>query len=318
MSETLGFIGLGAMGLGMAGNLARQLKSQEAPTSPAHKLYVYNRTASKAEPLISDQDLNVQLAASPAELVAACSIICLMLADDVACDSMLQQLQQCNLQGKVIINHSTNTPAFAMAAAAQLHGKGCEYLAAPVWGRPDAASAARLIVVPAGPAEAVARAQPFLAAHGRLLPTQDAAHKANAMKLIGNFALFGFVETMCEALTLSDKNNIPREDMLAFVDAFFPAPSIQGYARRIATESLDAGAGFTVDLALKDVRYMRQLAEASRCPLRVADLVFNSLLAASANGYGLKDVGAMFLASQQAAGILPPGKHLDGADDENS
>jgi 3-hydroxyisobutyrate dehydrogenase-like beta-hydroxyacid dehydrogenase len=46
--------------------------------------------------------------------------------------------------------------------------------------------------------------------------------------------------------------------------------ALQGYARRIASESLDAGAGFTVDLALKDVRYMRQLAEASRCPLRVA------------------------------------------------
>lgn len=45
---------------------------------------------------------------------------------------------------------------------------------------------------------------------------------------------------------------------------------VQGYARRIASESLDASAGFTVDLALKDVRYMRQLAEMSRCPLRVA------------------------------------------------
>lgn len=56
-------------------------------------------------------------------------------------------------------------------------------------------------------------------------------------------------------------------------------------------------------------RYMRQLADATRCPLRVADVFFNSLLAASANGYGDKDVGAMFLAIQQAAGLLEPGKH---------
>lgn len=46
--------------------------------------------------------------------------------------------------------------------------------------------------------------------------------------------------------------------------------------------------------------------------------MFNSLLAASANGYGLKDVGAMFLTSQQAAGILPPGKHLDEEQEERS
>jgi 3-hydroxyisobutyrate dehydrogenase-like beta-hydroxyacid dehydrogenase len=58
----------------------------------------------------------------------------LLPADDVACDSMLQQLRQCDLQGKVIINHSTNTPEFAMAAAAQMRGRGCDYLAAPVWG----------------------------------------------------------------------------------------------------------------------------------------------------------------------------------------
>eukprot|EP00878_Enallax_costatus_P025434 GHUV01027211.1.p1 GENE.GHUV01027211.1~~GHUV01027211.1.p1 ORF type:complete len:161 (+),score=46.01 GHUV01027211.1:110-592(+) len=111
--------------------------------------------------------------------------------------------------------------------------------------RPDAAAAAKLIVVPAGPADAARRVLPFLAAHGRLLPTQDVPFKANVMKLTGNFMLFGFVNTMCEALTLSDKNDIPRDDILAFIEAFFPAPSIQGYAKRMATESLDAGAGFT-------------------------------------------------------------------------
>lgn len=56
---------------------------------------------------------------------------------------------------------------------------------------------------------------------------------------------------------------------------------------------------------------MRQLAENSRSPLRTADLVFNSLLQASANGYGHKDVGAMFLAVQQSAGLLKPGAHLE-------
>lgn len=56
-------------------------------------------------------------------------------------------------------------------------------------------------------------------------------------------------------------------------------------------------------------RYMRQLADSSRCPLRVADVAFASLLSAAANGYGDKDVGAMFLAVQHSAGLLEPGKH---------
>lgn len=74
-----------------------------------------------------------------------------------------------------------------------------------------------------------------------------------------------------------------------------------------------ASAVVPVDLALKDVRYMRQLAENSRTPLRTADLVFNSLVQASANGYGRKDAGAMFLAAQQAAGLLEPGRHQEPA-----
>lgn len=71
------------------------------------------------------------------------------------------------------------------------------------------------------------RVQPLLAAHGRLLPTQDAPYKANVMKLTGNFMLFGFVNAMSEAFTLADTNGIPRADILAFIDAFFPAPPIQ-------------------------------------------------------------------------------------------
>eukprot|EP00878_Enallax_costatus_P018781 GHUV01019793.1.p1 GENE.GHUV01019793.1~~GHUV01019793.1.p1 ORF type:complete len:281 (+),score=81.67 GHUV01019793.1:1215-2057(+) len=246
MAEVVGFVGLGAMGLGMAASVQRLLRSDKAPDTLGSKdLHVYNRTASKAEPLTSNPDLRSQLAPSLSDLGSKCSIICLMLADDVACGSVLQQLCSCGLKNKIIVNHSTNTPDFARSATTQVTAAGGVYISAPVWGRPDAAAAAKLIVVPAGPADAARRVLPFLAAHGRLLPTQDVPFKANVMKLTGNFMLFGFVNTMCEALTLSDKNDIPRDDILAFIEAFFPAPSIQGYAKRMATESLDAGAGFT-------------------------------------------------------------------------
>lgn len=58
------------------------------------------------------------------------------------------------------------------------------------------------------------------------------------MKLTGNFMLFGFVNTMSEALTLSDKNGIPRDDILAFVEAFFPAPPIQVRLRLVGLRSI--------------------------------------------------------------------------------
>jgi 3-hydroxyisobutyrate dehydrogenase-like beta-hydroxyacid dehydrogenase len=82
---------------------------------------------------------------------------------------------------------------------------------------------------------------------------------------------------------------------------------LQGYAKRIAASEFDATAGATVELALKDVRYMRQLADACTMPLPMADVVFGHLQSAAANGHADKDVGALVLAVQQAAGLKPLG-----------
>lgn len=91
------------------------------------------------------------------------------------------------------------------------------------------------------------------------------------------------------------------------IDAFFPAPPLQGYARRMAADDFSAGAGFTVDLGLKDVKYMRQLAEGCACPLPLADLVHGHLLAAKADGRGGQDWSAAATAVRRAAGLAPDG-----------
>eukprot|EP00878_Enallax_costatus_P026159 GHUV01028044.1.p1 GENE.GHUV01028044.1~~GHUV01028044.1.p1 ORF type:complete len:218 (+),score=65.46 GHUV01028044.1:618-1271(+) len=147
------------------------------------ELCVYNRTTSKSDAFASSSYLPCKVMPSPAKLAADCSIICMMLTDDKACGSTLQQLCSAGLQGKLVINHSTNSPEFAKAAVGQVASAGGDYISAPVWGRPDAAAAARLVVCPAGPSEAVQRAEAFLAAQGRVLPAQDEPYKSNVMKL---------------------------------------------------------------------------------------------------------------------------------------
>ncbi len=79
---------------------------------------------------------------------------------------------------------------------------------------------------------------------------------------------------------------------------------LQGYAKRIADNDLTAG--FTVRLALKDVRYMRQLGEDSEAPLPLADLAFQHLLSAKALGHGESDWGAIAAAAEAAAGLAIP------------
>lgn len=137
---------------GMAANLARLVSehNNKQRGQPAETLLVYNRTASKAQPLTDRFGANVRVVANPAELGEQCTIVCLMLADDTACQGLLDQLtgaeqqqqqqqdgqqQHKGLQGKVIINHSTNTPEFSMRAQHQVEAAGGVYLAVPVWGR---------------------------------------------------------------------------------------------------------------------------------------------------------------------------------------
>lgn len=121
----------------MAANLQRLLKSDKLPAGTASDtLLLYNRTASKADALA--RDLGSQVAQSVHDMGQQCSIICMMLADDTACDLILQQMLSTGsacLQGKVIINHSTNTPEFATSAQQQVAAAGGVYLAVPVWGR---------------------------------------------------------------------------------------------------------------------------------------------------------------------------------------
>lgn len=121
----------------MAANLQQLLKSEKLPQGTASDtLVLYNRTASKAESVA--KELGSKVAESVFDMAKQCSIICLMLADDTACGSVLQQLLsvggQC-LLNKVIINHSTNTPDFAKSAQQQVAAAGGIYLSVPVWGR---------------------------------------------------------------------------------------------------------------------------------------------------------------------------------------
>jgi 3-hydroxyisobutyrate dehydrogenase-like beta-hydroxyacid dehydrogenase len=186
--EVVAFLGLGAMGRGMAANLQRSLRSSDSPQIAEQDLLVYNRSPGPAAAMAADAEMRcvpVQECGALRTRSTPATVLCLMLANDAACDAVLAQLCAVGLSGALIINHSTVTPECAEAAAARVADAGGEYISAIVWGRPDAAAAARLLVAPGGPQHAIDRAAPFLRAHGTLLPAQSSPGAACAFKLTG-------------------------------------------------------------------------------------------------------------------------------------
>jgi 3-hydroxyisobutyrate dehydrogenase-like beta-hydroxyacid dehydrogenase len=289
----MGFIGLGGMGEAMARNLIKA----------GHTLTVYNRTRGRAEALVS---LGATVAETPA---AACTagVVASMLADDAAVEDVVfgeRGVLEGLARGGVHISHSTISTHLSRRLTEAHRQRGQAFLAAPVFGRPDAAQAARLIVVAAGPREAVERCQPALEAIGRklfVLGTDPPA--ANTVKLGGNFLIASMLETLGEAFALLRKSGVdPATFLEIMVGSFFQSPIYENYGKIIAEQRYDP-AGFKLRLGLKDVRLLMAAGEEAGAPLPIASLIRDNMISAIAQGWGDLDWSAVARVAALKSGL---------------
>jgi len=291
----IGFIGLGAMGAAMASNLL----------AAGHALTVWNRSAPATEPLAS---LGARVART-ADRAAQGELVCSMLADDRAVRAVFLDggLLDAMDKGTVHVNHATISVALARELADAHERRGLGYVAAPVFGRPDAAAAAKLNMLVAGAPAVVARVQPALQAMAaRLWPLGEAPERANVAKIAGNFMLASAIESMAEATALTRAHGVGAADFLdVMTQTLFAAPAYQGYGKLIAEQRF-APPGFAMPLGLKDVGLALAAGEAARVPLPFAGVLRDSLLEALAGGGAELDWSALAQVAARRA-------HLDDA-----
>ena len=288
-----GLIGLGQMGTGIAKSLLRA----------GHRLKVYNRTQARAEPLVQNGAL---VASSIAE---ACeeSIVMTMLADDAAVEAVTfgkAGIAASLKPGAVHVSLSTISVALSERLAAEHARLGQEYVAAPVFGRPDAAEAARLAVVAAGKPEALQRCKPLLEAMGpKLLVASERPAIANVIKLIGNFLLGSVIESLSEAFALGRKSGVDEEQLFEFLTtALFPTPVYRNYGEAILRRRFDP-AGFAASLGLKDIRLVLAASDAQSVPMPIASVVRDRYLTAIARGNAKRDWSVLGRIAEEDAGL---------------
>jgi len=270
----IGFIGLGHMGSAMATNLVKA----------GHDVSVFNRSAEKRRALL-------ELGAHEAARIAdACrgEVVITMLADDTAAaevvlgdDGIVANLAK----GAIHLSMSTISVALSKELT-EAHAKaGQRFVAAPVFGRPDMAAAAKLFIVAAGDAAAIATCQPLFDALGqKTIPIGTEPSAANLVKLSGNFLLASAIEALGEAIALVGKAGVDRR---AYVDlltsTIFPAPTYKIYGGLIA-ESKFEPAAFRAPLGYKDIRLALAAAEDLRVPMPLASLLRDRFLRLFAQG----------------------------------
>jgi 3-hydroxyisobutyrate dehydrogenase-like beta-hydroxyacid dehydrogenase len=194
-----------------------------------------------------------------------------------------------------------------LAEAHAAAGQG--YVAGPVFGRPDAAAAARLWVVAAGDAHCVETCRPLMESMGRAVSVVSAEPwVANVVKLTGNLLIASTIEALGEAFALQRKCGVDPRTFLEIVNgALFNSPLYANYGGLIAGQRYEP-AGFRLCLGLKDTRLVLEAADAVTVPLPLASLLRDHFLAAMANGMGEMDWAALALLAAENAGLGKAGE----------
>jgi 3-hydroxyisobutyrate dehydrogenase-like beta-hydroxyacid dehydrogenase len=289
----IGFIGLGNMGAPIAQNLLRA----------GHRLIVYNRTRAKAEVLAKE---GAEFAESIADACRG-EVVVTMLADDSAVESVMLGdggVLQSLAAGCVHISMSTISVALSKQLSDMHQEKGQKYVAAPVFGRPEAAAAAKLFIVSAGSPDVLKRCEALFGAIGqKAFVVSENPPDANLVKLSGNFLIAATIESLGEAVALIRKAGIdPHRYVEILTGTLFSAPVYETYGAIIADERYEP-AGFNMTLGLKDVSLALVAAHKLRVPLPAASLIRDHFLSGIAQGQGGSDWAALAKISAKNAGL---------------
>jgi 3-hydroxyisobutyrate dehydrogenase-like beta-hydroxyacid dehydrogenase len=285
---TVAFLGLGAMGAPMAGNLIEA----------GFALRVYNRSAQRAQPLAAR---GAVVCASPAEAVHGAAFVVSMVSDDSATREVMtgpQGALTAVAPGTVIVDSSTNTPRVAREMAETARARGAFYLDAPVSGSIAQAKGRELVIMVGGEAEALERARALLEAMGRMIRHAGPSGAGATLKLVNNMLSGTVNAALAEAVTVIEGAGLDSGVALEVL-----AEGAAG-CRLTKTKipkmlARDFSAQFQLGLMEKDLRYFLSLADELDRPAQIAALVRGQFQAARRAGLGALDVSAIY---QQTAG----------------
>ncbi len=289
MTAKASFIGLGSMGAPMAMNLLKGGVS----------LSVYNRSKEKATPLVK---AGAKLLEHPSEAFSQAPLAFSMVANDQALEAISEDLLKGAKPGCIHISSSTVAPETTRKLLRKHEEKGVQFIAAPVFGRPDVAAKHELWICVAGDVEAKKRAEPLLRMMGKkVYDFGNSPESANAVKVAGNFTILSVVEMLGEALAFAEKSGVNPEQLHAFLtDSLYPSPVFDTYGK-IINQKKFSPAGFKLTLGLKDLTLFLNAAKSVHTSTPLAQLLQKQLQTSVEKGREEMDWSAISLLAQEGS-----------------
>lgn len=270
MAPQLAWIGLGNMGRGMCANLVSK-GNLDKP------LILYNRTQKRADDLSAKLGLSkTKVASTIPEAVKDSDLILICVGDDAAVNSTVDTILEQNAQGKTIVDCSTVHPDTTNALEKRITAAGAQFVGMPVFGAPAMADTGNLVCVTAGKADAVKKVLPYtdgVMGRATIDFSDQPAGNATLLKVIGNTFILNMVNQLSEGHVLAEKTGLGVDNLHNFISTMFPGP-YTAYSQRMLEgdyykrdEPL-----FHVDLARKDARHAKALADSSGTSVKGMDV----------------------------------------------
>jgi 3-hydroxyisobutyrate dehydrogenase len=281
VSLAVGFIGLGAMGRGMARNLHRAGLLRG----------VWNRTRDRASELAGE--LGCSAASRPAELAADCDVLVLCVSADADVLQVVDDVAPALRPGAIVIDCSTVAAATAREAERRLAEHSAEFLDAPVSGGVEGARDGTLAIMVGGDATAFERARPVLAAMGRAVTHFGPSGAGQAAKATNQIMCAGIIQAVAEAMAFAKAEGLPLE---ALIETLGKGAGSSWYFVHRAPNMVrnDYPPGFRVRLHEKDLRICRDMAARHGVQLPVVEATLLHYRRLIEQGHGDEDISTIF------------------------
>ena len=297
--ETVGFIGLGRMGSGMAGNIQ----------AAGYPMVVHDVREEAVGPLLEG---GARLASSPAEVVRQSDVVftSLPMPEDVesVCaggEGILEGIGA----GKVHFDLSTTRPALIRRLEALYRRRGAHLLDAPVMSGPSLVREGRVLVMVGGDREAFDRCRPVLESFADRVMHCGPSGSGLVCKLVNNMMGFGLGQIIAEGLTLGVKAGVDLEVLLQAAEGILGSRR-ERLARTVLQGRYDPP-DFTLALSRKDIGLATELARSHNVPMPVANVVERTMMQGMNRGWEEKEHTVTVALQEELAGIqvrlpLPP------------
>jgi 4-hydroxybutyrate dehydrogenase/sulfolactaldehyde 3-reductase len=294
--DKIGFIGLGRMGLPMASNLFKK----------GFELTVYDVNAKAVDALV---DLGADAASSVADVAARADVVITMLPNSAIVaevisgkDGVLSSARK----GALVMDMSTIDPNTTDAVASDCKARGISFVDAPVGRLASHADIAQSLFMVGGDDADFERVKPLLDAMGSTIYHCGPCGAGTRSKIVNNFLAVSLCQLNAEALSLATGLGLDIENTL---DVLYGTTASNGqlkvnWPQKVLAD--DTSAGFTIDLAHKDLTLIMEAANAAKVPMPMAAAAREAFSQARARKFGGKDFSAMLDAHCDAAGLAPP------------